>query len=207
MDNSAVIPELKGKKILIVEDDDVFRQAMTGYLRKKGLEVSFASNGKIAKERCLNENFDLIVSDVQMPQMNGIDLLRWVKTYRPMPFVLITGFSNLLETETAFQLGADDFIAKPFRNADLIAAVVGVLVPNPTKGQSASIEQFDKIELEQLMAQPNLLKDLYIRLSDLKLVRIAQIGDELTENRIQFFKNKGLKFLYSPKLEKTGSGV
>lgn len=195
--NQMIDPELKDKKILVVEDDDFFRSAMTDYLKRKGMAVTEAPNGKIARDICGLSQFDIIVSDVQMPFMDGVELLKWVKTNRPAPFILMTGFTNLLETQSAFELGADDFVTKPFRNADLVNAISLILNPvREQKPQAATSDEYCKVSIEEFVARPKIDFDVHVRLSPLKMIKIGHAGDVLPKDRIQTYREKGLKFLY-----------
>src|SRR3989344_8465266 len=97
------------KKILLVEDDDYFRSAVKDLLSKK-YDVLEAANGKIARDLLILTSVDLVLSDIQMPHFTGVDLLEWVKKNRPSPVILMTGFSHILETQRAHELGADDFL-------------------------------------------------------------------------------------------------
>ena len=107
-------------KILVVEDDEFFRTALENVLVDAKFDVTVAPNGKSAKELLSMTPFDLIVSDIQMPFFDGVELLEWVKENKPTPFILMTGFAHILETKSAFELGADEFIAKPFEDDELI---------------------------------------------------------------------------------------
>lgn len=195
--NPLIVPDLKDKKILIVEDDDLFREAMSGYLARKGMSVSVAANGRIAKDLCSVMKFDLIVSDIQMPHMNGIELLKWVKANQHVPFILTTGFTNLLETQTAFELGADEFVVKPFRNADLLEAISSVLVPTAQeKPQAVNMDEFSKVSIEHFINREETNVDVYVRLSQVKMIKIGSPGDQIPHDQILEYRKNGLKYLY-----------
>src|SRR4051812_38356235 len=100
-------------KVLIAEDDEFFRKALVESL-KGSYDVMSVENGKKARDIIAVAKFDLILSDIQMPFFSGLDLLAWVKEHKPTPFILMTGFSHILETKAAHELGAEDFLAKPF---------------------------------------------------------------------------------------------
>lgn len=110
------------KKILLVEDDNYFRAAVKSIVGKK-YEIIEAENGKVARDLIPTSNPDLIISDIQMPHLSGVELLEWVKTHKPTPVILMTGFSHILETQQAHALGADDFLPKPFREEELLEKI------------------------------------------------------------------------------------
>ena len=89
------------KKILVVEDDQFFREAICDVLKKK-YDIQEAPNGKVAIELLTLREFDLVLSDIQMPMLTGLELLEWSKKNKPVPFIIMTGFSMVLETKTAF---------------------------------------------------------------------------------------------------------
>lgn len=185
------------KKILIVEDDQLFREALGDFLRKK-FDVSEAANGKNAKEIIESQDFDLVISDIQMPQWTGLDLLSWSIKNKPIPFIIMTGFSLILETNSAFELGAKGFIAKPFKNSELLLTIEAIL--NEVEKKSPSTEEkkavFCKVSLDEFVTNKKLEFDVYIKLSETKYVKIVNAGDEIARDKIEFYKTKKIKYLY-----------
>lgn len=185
------------KKILIVEDDQLFREALGDFLRKK-FDVSEAANGKMAKDIIESQNFDLVISDIQMPQWTGLDLLSWSIKNKPIPFVIMTGFSLILETKSAFDLGAKGFISKPFKNSELLLTIESIL--NAPDKKPASTEDkklvFCKVSLDEFVTNKKLEFDVYIKLSETKFVKIVNVGDEIAHDKIEFYKTKKIKYLY-----------
>lgn len=185
-------------KILVVEDEDFFRSALRQYLSARGHIVVEAPNGKVARDIIGSTELDLILSDVQMPFLDGVELLEWVKKSKPTPFILMTGFSNLLETKSAFDLGADGFLAKPFKNQELIEVIGSVLNKGAT--EEHEIEnldvQFCKVSIEEFVSRKQIDFDVYVRLSEKKYVKIGHAGSEIPTDRIAIYKNKGILFLH-----------
>ncbi len=186
-------------KILLVEDDEFFREAVSDLLKKKGHEVTEAANGKAAVVILKTQDFNVVVSDIQMPEMNGIELLDWALRNKPIPFVIMTGFSTLLETQSAYDLGAKEFISKPFKNADFLAVV------NKAMGLQDKLTvvegKFDyyKIGIEEFVSGSQIEFDVYIKLSEEKYVKIAHKGEALPRERILHYKEKNVKYLYVSK--------
>lgn len=114
-------------RILLVEDDQDLRSTIQNVLSKQNYLVSLANNGKEGQHMLLSHEYDVVISDVQMPEMDGLALLKWCKAYKPTPFILMTGYSDKLDTQTVFQLNADNFIMKPFEGLDLLHAIREVL--------------------------------------------------------------------------------
>jgi len=110
--------------VLVVDDDDHMRIALKESLSKAGYAVSIADNGLKAAEEIDRTLFDLIITDVKMPHLNGIDLLQKVKDKRPfLPVILITAYGTVQDAVKAIKEGAFDYIQKPF-NTDTLYGVV-----------------------------------------------------------------------------------
>src|SRR4051812_44175609 len=116
-------------KFLIVDDDEFFRESVKGVLEDALHEVTEAPNGKIARDILGTCKFDIVISDLQMPFLSGVELLEWTNKNCKVPFILMTGFSNLIETKAAHELGAQEFLAKPFKPDHLLAAVQRIVKP------------------------------------------------------------------------------
>lgn len=191
------------KKILLVEDDHYFRAALRDALSDK-YEVLEAPNGKVAREihAALND-ISLILSDVQMPYLTGIDLLEWVKRNKPVPFILMTGFSHLLEAQKAFDLGADDFLSKPFNQQDMINKILKALGEEEVEAKEKKISppidldrEFCKIPIDDFVVQKEIDYGVYIRISKFKYIKISHKGGKLSDEKIQEFRDKSVSHLY-----------
>lgn len=184
-------------KILIVEDDDFFREAIKDVLVSR-FTVLEAPNGKSAKEILAVQQLDVVLTDIQMPNFTGIELLEWSKKYKPVPFIIMTGFSTALETQSAFDLGAQGFLAKPFKNSDLIKLIETICnIESPNSQQPIeSKKEYCKVPIEEFVSSQHIEFDVYIKLSDTKVVKLAHKGEEIPKDKIIQFKNKGLKYLY-----------
>ncbi len=110
-------------KILLVDDDEQLRELLVETLTESGHSVTVAVNGRDAQLILEHQIYDLIVSDVQMPVMNGIELLQWVRSNSKTPMILMSGFSRLLELMKPKDIGAKAFLPKPFQPEDLVALV------------------------------------------------------------------------------------
>lgn len=187
------------KKILVVEDEDYLREIVCSLLKGKGYETSEAPNGKVAREVLHLKDFDVILSDVQMPHLSGIELLEWNMKNKSIPFVLMTGFSHILETQSAFDLGAVGFLTKPFEESELFDVIDRIAKKNefmPSSAKESSPEEFCKVSLNEFVSDKKLEIDVFIKLSDKKIIKIGRKGDNIPTNRIESYKSKGLKYLH-----------
>lgn len=107
--------------ILIVEDEEDLRKLLRLTLERRGYTIHEAKNGQEGVEMFnqLKDTLGLIVSDVRMPVMDGIKFLEHVRSVSKVPFIFMTGFAESLDARKAADLGANDFISKPFRASNL----------------------------------------------------------------------------------------
>ncbi len=111
-------------QILVVDDEEMLRSLLTRTLEREGYSVATASGGKSAAEMLSKNRYQIMVSDVKMPEMNGFDLLKFAKARDPkMAVVMMTGFGDDFTVKEAIMLGADEYVMKPFKSADIVAAV------------------------------------------------------------------------------------
>jgi CheY-like chemotaxis protein len=106
----------KLKKILIVEDDEILRNMLSETMSSLDYFAIGVEDGETALSQMKTQDFDLVISDIRMPQMDGVTLLKKIKEIAPkLPVVLITGFPSTYPVQRALQEGADGYLAKPFR--------------------------------------------------------------------------------------------
>ena len=111
-------------KILVVDDEDIVRTSCSRTLSPEGYEVRLAKNGAEGLKMASEERFDLVLTDLKMPDMDGIEVLRIIKEQWPETAVIIvTGYQTVDTAVKAIKLGAYDYIEKPFTPDALITAV------------------------------------------------------------------------------------
>ncbi|MCP4546399.1 MAG: response regulator [bacterium] len=109
-------------KVLFVDDDPNIRELVKYNLTLEGLEVTLAENGCVGLELIGKETFDLILLDVMMPEMDGLQVLSAIKNdgkTAELPVFMLTAKGMVADMERAFKIGADDYITKPFDPVDL----------------------------------------------------------------------------------------
>lgn len=115
---------MKPPEILIVDDDPGIVAWLEDTLPQEGIAVHGETSARVALERLRDQAFDIVISDVEMPEMRGLELLRAIHEIRPMQMVLlITAFGSINLAVEAVRAGAVDFLAKPFRTEVLALAV------------------------------------------------------------------------------------
>lgn len=112
------------KKILVVEDDQRIAQNVSKGLSEKGFEVEIAFDGKIGLKMALNNNYDLILLDLNLPAMNGYEVCSQIrKKNLQVPIIMLTALGETEDKIEGFEQGADDYIVKPFDFRELLARV------------------------------------------------------------------------------------
>lgn len=114
-------------KILIVEDDKSIVTNLTEYLTKEGYVIKSASGQKNALQLVENEKFDLVLLDISLSDGNGFSLCKAIKSYYNIPVIFLTASGDEYSTVTGFEVGADDYIAKPFRPRELVTRIKNIL--------------------------------------------------------------------------------
>lgn len=113
--------------ILIAEDEESFVEAMTLGLEREGFGVLVARDGEEALNLFRTHEPDCLLLDVMLPRMSGLDVCRAIRRDSRVPIIIVTARSTELDTVLGLELGADDYVAKPFRMAELVARVRAVL--------------------------------------------------------------------------------
>lgn len=114
-------------KILVCDDETKIRETFFDYLSAKGFDVTTAANGKEAVEACEKQEYDLIILDVMMPQMNGLEACRRIRTLSDTPVLFLSALGEEQDLLKGYSLGADDYIVKPFPLA-VLAEKCGALI-------------------------------------------------------------------------------
>jgi CheY-like chemotaxis protein len=116
----------KKLKILVVEDNALNAKFAEAVLKRLGYEVDFAINGKIGVEKFLENDYDLILMDIQMPVMDGLEATRKIREYesqlgekKHIPILAITAFAMEHDRENCLEAGMDEYLTKPYRPAQL----------------------------------------------------------------------------------------
>jgi len=115
-------------RILVADDDAVIREGLRRVLTGAGYEVETVSNGRAALERLEQDRYKLLVTDLKMPGMSGLEVLQSIRICQPeLPVVLITGYAAIDNAVEAMKNGATDYLAKPFSNDEIIEKVKNAL--------------------------------------------------------------------------------
>lgn len=110
--------------VLIVEDDLTFSTMLKTWLGKKGFDVETASTSARARKILLSKEFDLVISDLRLPDQDGINLLSWLREQKKnIPFIIMTGYAEIQSAVQCIKLGATDYISKPIQPDELLKKI------------------------------------------------------------------------------------
>jgi len=115
------------KQILVVEDEDSFVDALTVGLEREGFIVKVAINGTEALKIFEEIKPDLILLDIMLPEISGIDVCREIRTKSDVPIIMVTAKGEEIDTVLGLEIGADDYVTKPYRLRELVARIRSVL--------------------------------------------------------------------------------
>lgn len=109
--------------ILIVEDEEKIARFVTLELEHEGYQVEHAADGRTAVDLALERNYDLILLDVLLPQLNGMEVLRRVRKHKDVPVIMVTARDAVMDKVAGLDAGADDYLTKPFAIEELFARI------------------------------------------------------------------------------------
>ena len=132
-------------KILIVDDEERIRSLISKYAAFEGYETDEAENGMQAVEKCRTGNYDLILMDVMMPELDGFSAVREIRKTRDIPVIMLSARGEEYDKIHGFELGVDDYVVKPFSPRELMMRVSAVL-----KRSRAIKEEDEIVELGDL---------------------------------------------------------
>jgi len=113
--------------LLLVDDDTKLCRLIKSYLEPLGYEVSLAHNGRDGLAKALDGNFEAIILDVMMPEMNGIEVLRQLRSQSNVPVLMLTGLGEESDRIAGLEIGADDYLPKTFSTRELLARLRAVI--------------------------------------------------------------------------------
>ena len=163
-------------KILLVEDDKSIVTNLTEYLSKEGYEIKSASGQKDAMQLVETEKFDLVLLDISLSDGNGFSVCKAIKSDYNIPVIFLTASGDEYSTVTGFEVGADDYIAKPFRPRELVTRIRNIL--RLTSGANSVIRIGNiMVDMDKGIASKN-GKDLHLSALEYRLLLV-------------FFNNRG----------------
>jgi DNA-binding response OmpR family regulator len=136
------------KTILVVDDEPIVREVVVRYLEREGYRTLEAADGDAARTTIEQSGLDLVVLDVMLPGTDGLELCRWIRSQSELPVIMLTARGEEADRIVGLELGADDYVTKPFSPRELAARVRTVLRRSrPEEARSRRID-FGDVALE-----------------------------------------------------------
>jgi DNA-binding response OmpR family regulator len=126
-DTSVHQDDTQGFNILVLDDEDVVRDVVVRYLEHEGMQTLQAADGEEARRIIEATSPDLVILDVMVPKVNGLDLCSWIRSRSDIPVILLTARGEESDRITGLELGADDYVVKPFSPRELVIRVKAIL--------------------------------------------------------------------------------
>ncbi len=137
--------------VLVVEDEESFVEALVVGLKREGFLVRVATDGAEALDLFDQVRPDLVLLDVWLPRMSGIDVCREMRTRSRVPIIMVTAKSSEIDTVVGLEVGADDYVTKPYRLRELVARMRAVLRRSPPVGDDGASSSADVLEVGDLL--------------------------------------------------------
>jgi DNA-binding response OmpR family regulator len=139
---------LEMTSILVVEDEPVVRDVLVRYLRQAGFQAIEAADGAEAERILASSSPSLVILDIMLPEINGLDVCRWIRARSGVPIIMLTARGEEADRIVGLELGADDYVAKPFSPRELVARVRAVLRRGTPPDLPAERLVFGDLEIE-----------------------------------------------------------
>lgn len=136
------------RNILVVDDEAMVREVVCAYLSREGFSTTEAIDGEEALERVAEREPDLIVLDVMLPKLDGYSVLTELRKHTDVPVILLTARAEEVDRVLGLELGADDYVVKPFSPRELSARVRSVLRRSGTPEHSTTTLEFDDLVID-----------------------------------------------------------
>mgnify|MGYP002776344322 FL=1 len=164
-------------KILVLEDDELFASTVEDFLSDEGFDVDIAFDGEECLELNYKKNYDLYIFDINVPKINGLELLEQLRTSGDdTPSIFLTSYKDKDTLQTAFLNGCDDYLKKPADLDELLLRIKALLKRNK--------KQFDIIKLSNTLTYNPLNKRVYKNKIDLNLpVKVLELMELFVENK------------------------
>ena len=160
------------KKILVVDDEKKIVEIIQAYLERDGYQVIAAFDGKTALALALKQHPDLVILDLMLPEISGWEVCRMIRKESEVPIIMLTARDEVTDKIIGLEMGADDYVTKPFDTKELVSRVRAILRRAESKTAQKNIIQ---------------IADLYIDI-DKRLVRRQEIAVDLTHNEFDILR-------------------
>ncbi len=171
-------------KLLLVEDNEIIIKGLKYTLEQEHFELDIAKSKSLAEDALSSNEYDLVILDIMLPDGNGFDLCKYIKEEKDYPVIFLTAKDEEKDVVLGFDLGADDYIIKPFRNRELISRIQNVL-RRYNKDKKELICRNIRVDLEAKRVYINEAEVLFTALEYRILILLLQNkGKTITREKI-----------------------
>ena len=170
-------------QVLLVEDDPELCNLLEGCLTAFNHQVTTTTNGKRAIELLKKTDFDIVVSDFQMPEMDGIKLFQWIRENKKTPFILMSGYADFGGQLPEVTVEMDRVLAKPCRLQDIREALDECL--NVGSKDRSKDHEYCKVPINEFIVEADLDFDIFIRLAGNRYVKIGHHGSPPSREQME----------------------
>jgi two-component system phosphate regulon response regulator OmpR len=137
-----------GPHILLIEDDRRLAEMVSEYLGEAGFRVSVAGDGRTGLSRLTSEPYDALVLDLMLPDMDGLDVCRQLRAFSDAPVLMLTARGDAMDRVVGLEVGADDYLPKPFEPRELLARLRAIL-RRRDPARSSNVLRFGRLEIDR----------------------------------------------------------
>jgi two-component system, OmpR family, response regulator ResD len=139
-------------RVLVVDDEPMVREVLSRYLVRDGFDVEVAEDGELALAAFEARRPDLVLLDLMLPRLDGFEVFRRIRAQAPSPVIMITARGDVTDRIVGLEIGADDYVSKPFSPAEVVARVRAVLRRGADAGEGVTedreVLRFDDLEID-----------------------------------------------------------
>jgi DNA-binding response OmpR family regulator len=197
---------MKEKRIIVIEDDPKIVRILELELKHEGYEVEAAENGRIGLDMLMSGAYDLALLDVMLPEISGFEVLRRIRKEKDIPVIMLTAKDDVTDKVNGLDLGADDYVTKPFAIEELLARVRCALRKKEIINQNINVYRIADLELDTAnftVTRASTTRDLTKKEYDLLKFLLENKGIILTREQIlqhvwgfDFFGNTNVVDVY-----------
>ena len=145
-------------RVLLIDDDDRLADMLGQYLRTRGFEVEHRADASSGLRTAQDKRFDVLVLDVMLPDFDGFEVLRRLRAKSDVPVLMLTARGEDTDRIVGLELGADDYLPKPFNPRELVARIQAILRRGRTSspGEDASVLTFGRLEIDRAAREARL---------------------------------------------------
>ena len=140
-------------KILIIDDDEELCELVSEYLTVEGFDIESVNDGQSGLDRALSGDYEMAILDVMLPKMNGFDVLRNLREKSKLPVIMLTARGDDMERIVGLEIGADDYLPKPFNPRELAARLRAILRRSAVEGGEP--DGTEKIDIDGIQLSPS----------------------------------------------------